>query len=61
MTYDEKAVVSGYLQREIDWCEHEAKRIEYGDNFAATNGHLSIAHGHIRTANMLRNLLGKLQ
>jgi hypothetical protein len=61
MTDEEKAIVAGFLQREIDWCEHESKRIEYGDNFAATNGHLSIAHGHIRTANTLRALLGRLQ
>ncbi len=61
MTKEEKDIVAGYLQREIDWCEHESKRIEYGNDSAALSGDLQIAHGHIRTANTLRALLGRLQ
>jgi hypothetical protein len=61
MTDEEKAIVTSYLQREIDWCEHESQRLEYGNDYAALTGDLQIAHGHIRTANTLRALLGRLQ
>jgi len=61
MTDEEKAIVAGFLQREIDWCEHESQRLEYGNDYAALTGDLQIAHGHIRTANCLRALLGRLQ
>tara|TARA_R100000808_G_C2059777_1_gene91721 strand:+ start:69 stop:254 length:186 start_codon:yes stop_codon:yes gene_type:complete len=61
MTKEEKAIVAGFLQREIDWCEHESQRLEYGNDYAALTGDLQIAHGHIRTANCLRALLGRLQ
>jgi|TARA_R100000458_G_scaffold19943_1_gene17699 hypothetical protein len=61
MTKEEKAIVAGFLQREIDWCEHESQRLEYGNDYAALTGDLQIAHGHIRTANTLRALLGRLQ
>ena len=61
MTDEEKAIVAGFLQLEIDWCEHESQRLEYGNDYAALTGDLQIAHGHIRTANCLRALLGRLQ
>ena len=61
MTDEEKAIVASYLQREIDWCEHESQRLEYGNDYAALTGDLQIAHGHIRTANTLRALLGRMQ
>ena len=63
MTDDEKekAIVSRCLTQQIDHHEHEAARIEYGDDCIALNNKFSVAKDHIRSANTLRGLLGKLQ
>lgn len=58
MTEDEKVIVQRYLQEQIDWREHEAKRIECGDDFAHSNGGMRIVSEHIAAANVLRQMLG---
>ena len=63
MTDDEKekAIISRWLTQQIDSHESEAKRIEYGNDCIELNDQFGVAKDHIRSANTLRGLLGKLQ